>query len=55
MTLMLRRQEDKPDRPMLACVVYVTDRPNGRSAIGCSFLRELSEYELNELIWRSSP
>jgi hypothetical protein len=53
LTLLLRRQDGKPDRPMLACVVYVTDRPNGQWAIGCNFLRELSEAELRELIWRS--
>jgi hypothetical protein len=53
MTLMLRRHDNKPDRPMLACVVYVTDRPNGQSAIGCNFLRELSEAELDELDWKS--
>jgi hypothetical protein len=53
LTLNLRRVDDKPDRPMLACVVYVTDRADGKWAAGCQFLRELTEKELRELIWRS--
>jgi hypothetical protein len=52
-TLRLRRQDEKPDRSMLACVVYVADRPDGKWAVGCNFLHELSEKELNELVWRS--
>jgi hypothetical protein len=53
LTLVLRRHGDKPDRSMLACVVYATDRPDGKCAIGCQFLRELTNAELNELIWRT--
>ena len=51
-TLHLRCQSDKPERPMLACVVYQTDRSDGKWAIGCTFLHELSEKDLNDLIWR---
>ena len=54
-TINLQREHNKSDRPMLACIVYVTDRPDGKWAIGCNFLHELSEKDLNELIWRSGP
>jgi hypothetical protein len=53
-TLGLQRQDEKPDRQMLACVVYVTDRSDGKWAIGCNFLHELSERELGELVWRTN-
>jgi len=53
LTLDLLRTTDKPERSMLACVVYVTDRVDGKWAAGCQFLRELSEKELSELVWRS--
>lgn len=53
LTVHLRRTNNRPDWPMLACVVYLTDRPDGKWAAGCHFLRELSEAELNELVWRS--
>ena len=53
LTLNLRRTTDSLDRPMLSCVVYLTDRPDGTWAAGCHFLRELTEKELNELVWRS--
>jgi hypothetical protein len=55
LTLDLLRTAGKPDRPMLACVVYSTDRPDGKWAAGCQFLRELTETELKELVWRSIP
>jgi len=45
----LHRGSHKPDRPMLACVVYVTDRPDEKWAAGCQFLRELSNSELLEV------
>ncbi|HKA08331.1 MAG TPA: PilZ domain-containing protein [Gemmataceae bacterium] len=44
---------DKPNRPMLACVVYATDRPDEKWAAGCQFLRELTNPELRELGWQS--
>ena len=55
LTLDLRRTDGKPDQSMLACVVYLTDRPDGKWAAGCHFLRELTETELKSLIWRSGP
>jgi hypothetical protein len=54
-TVNLRRQNDRPDRTVLACVVYLADRGDGKWAIGCNFLHELSEKDLNELVWRSTP
>ncbi len=51
-TVFLRQQNGKAERPMLACIVYQTDRSDGKWAIGCTFLHELSEKDLNELIWR---
>jgi PilZ domain len=53
-TLNLRRTDDRPDRPMLSCVVYLTDRADGKWAAGCHFLRELTQKELNELVWPRS-
>jgi PilZ domain-containing protein len=53
LTVHLRRSNDRPDQPMLACVVYLTDRPDGKWAAGCHFLRDLSETEMAELVWRS--
>jgi hypothetical protein len=35
---------------MLACVVHVTDREDGGRVLGCNFIRELSEQELNALL-----
>ena len=49
-SLTLRRNQQKPDLTMLACVVYLTDRSDGKWAAGCNFIRELSEKELNELL-----
>jgi hypothetical protein len=51
--LNLHRRNDRPDRPMLACVVYVTDRADEKWAAGCQFLRELTNSELRELSWHS--
>ncbi|HJT79123.1 MAG TPA: hypothetical protein VJ739_18145, partial [Gemmataceae bacterium] len=35
---------------MLACVVHVTAEGEGRWALGCNFIRELSEQELSALL-----
>jgi c-di-GMP-binding flagellar brake protein YcgR len=45
----------KPDsgaepRTMLACVVHVTAQANGQFALGCNFIRELSEEDLQVLV-----
>jgi hypothetical protein len=37
---------------LLACVVYLAERPEGKFAAGCQFLSELSDKELNELVER---
>ena len=49
-TVNLRRQNKQADRSMLACVVYMAERPDGKRAVGCNFLHELSERELKELV-----
>jgi len=53
LTVFLRRIDDQTDRPLLACVVYQTERPDGTWAVGCNFLHELGEKELDELLWLS--
>ena len=53
LTIFLRRQDDQTDRPLLACVVYQTQRPDGMWAIGCNFLHELNEKDLDDLLWLS--
>jgi hypothetical protein len=53
LTVSLKRVDDQPDRALLACVVYQTERPDGMWAVGCNFLHELSETELDELLWLS--
>ena len=37
-------------RTMLACVVHTTQRAGGDYAVGCNFIRELSEDELQSLL-----
>jgi hypothetical protein len=53
LTLFLKRVDDQGDRQLLACVVYQTERPDGTWAVGCNFLHELGEKELDELLWLS--
>jgi hypothetical protein len=53
-TLMIDRRDGVAHRQLLAYAVYVTDRPDGKWAVGCNFLHELTEKELNELVWRST-
>jgi hypothetical protein len=50
----LKRLDDKPDRTILACVVYQSEREDGKFAIGCNFLHQLPEKELDDLLWASS-
>jgi hypothetical protein len=40
----------KVSRTMLACIVHTTVRAGGDFAIGCNFIRELSEDELQSLL-----
>jgi c-di-GMP-binding flagellar brake protein YcgR len=37
-------------RTMLACIVHTAMRPGGDLAVGCNFIRELSEEELQSLL-----
>ena len=37
-------------RTMLACVVHVNARPDGRWALGCNFIRSLSEEDMKALL-----
>jgi c-di-GMP-binding flagellar brake protein YcgR len=37
-------------RTMLACVVHTSERAGGKYAVGCNFIRELSEEELQALL-----
>lgn len=55
LTLHLRRQNEQPDRPMLACVVYLTKHSEGKWAVGCNFIHVLDEAELQELVWQPPP
>jgi c-di-GMP-binding flagellar brake protein YcgR len=43
-------QLGKPVRSILACIVHTTTRSSGESAIGCNFIRELTEDELKSLL-----
>ena len=53
LTVSLKRVDGLPERHLLACVVYQTERPDGMWAVGCNFLHELTEKELDELLWLS--
>src|SRR5204863_4475501 len=53
LTVSLKRIDGQSERHLLACVVYQTRRPDGLWAVGCNFLHELSEKELDELLWLS--
>lgn len=43
-------RDGNPVRSILACIVHTTTRANGERAIGCNFIRELAEDELQSLI-----
>lgn len=42
--------DGQPVRSILACIVHTTTRANGERAIGCNFIRELAEEDLQSLI-----
>ncbi len=48
----LQSPEGKTLHTMLACVVHVNPRSNSQFALGCNFIRELSEEDLEQLIAR---
>jgi c-di-GMP-binding flagellar brake protein YcgR len=49
LTVEFRGQDDRVLLSTLASVVRVTDRVDGQHLLGCNFIRELSEEELNTL------
>jgi hypothetical protein len=50
LSLELQGHADGTAHTMLACVVHVTVQPDGQWALGCNFIRELSEAELQALV-----
>lgn len=44
------QRKNQPPLTMLACVVYLTDRSTRKWAVGCNFIRELTERELQGLV-----
>jgi c-di-GMP-binding flagellar brake protein YcgR len=49
LSLELHGANGAAERTMLACVVHVTGRAEGEWALGCNFIRSLSENDLREL------
>jgi head-tail adaptor len=49
-SLNLQGKQGAPVRSILACVVHTTVRAGGEMAVGCNFIRELGEDELNALL-----
>lgn len=50
LTLDLLDKKDRPVCTILACVVHTTSRAGGDCALGCNFIRELTEEELQSLL-----
>jgi hypothetical protein len=46
----LMDKNDRMMRTILACVVHTTQRSSGDFAVGCNFIRELTEDELHSLL-----
>jgi c-di-GMP-binding flagellar brake protein YcgR len=49
LSLQLHGAHGAAERTILACVVHVTGRPDGEWALGCNFIRSLSESDLKDL------
>jgi len=49
LSLKLHGASGSTERTMLACVVHVTVRSEGKWALGCNFIRSLSEDDLKDL------
>ena len=47
LNLDLYDRDGNPVRSIFGCIVHTTKRANGERAIGCNFIRELAEEELN--------
>ncbi|HVK09646.1 MAG TPA: PilZ domain-containing protein [Gemmataceae bacterium] len=54
LTVSLKRKDGKPDRTVIACIVYLASRSDGEWAAGCHFMHELGEAEMRELLWRKA-
>jgi hypothetical protein len=54
LTVSLKRTDGKPDRTVIACIVYLASRSDGKWAAGCHFMHELRESEMRELLWRKA-
>jgi hypothetical protein len=50
LSLELQGQAEPASHTILACVVHVTVQPDGQLALGCNFIRELTEEELQALV-----
>ncbi len=50
LNLELHRGSEQPGHTILACVVHVTPQEGGSQALGCNFIRELTEEELKSLL-----
>jgi c-di-GMP-binding flagellar brake protein YcgR len=50
LSLELQGHTEAAAHTMLACVVHVTVQPDGQWALGCNFIRELTEEELQALL-----
>jgi hypothetical protein len=50
LSLELQGPTEQEAHTILACVVHVTVQPDGQWALGCNFIRELSEAELLALV-----
>jgi hypothetical protein len=50
LNLELRNQQGQLVKTILACVVHVTHQTTGSWALGCNFIRQLSEQDLQQLI-----
>jgi hypothetical protein len=50
----LRNAAKTTERAILACVVHITRRPGSEWALGCNFIRSLSEDDLNQLLASSN-
>jgi hypothetical protein len=55
LSLHLRHATSAAARTVLACVVHVVTRPDGKSVLGCNFIRELAERDLKALLAESAP
>jgi hypothetical protein len=50
LSIELPQADGRPGATVLACVVHVTPQPSGEWALGCNFIRELSDDELKALL-----